>query len=228
MKSKKIHFGPYSDYKVNPYFQTDYIYTMQTDTITFDDSKWNIPGLDSARTHSFLTVQPDIEAAFWGDSIATYRFRPINKSVQYERQVKSYLQALSEAGGLFDILLLIFLLAYEVLFRPLDQLEILQEFYQLYRKIDVEDGEIMNENMLDSGQLKTRYWLLQRLPCLSYCCKKQMRRESQENLTRVNAEIEEAIVNGANQERMRLELLRLSLLEDKLGDMLTVSNLLIQ
>lgn len=80
--------------------------------------------------------------------------------------------------------------------------------------------------MPDSCGLQLRYWLVQRLPCLSSCLQKTMRREENNNLTRVNAEIEEAIANDSTKERMRLELLRLSLLEDKLGDVLTVNTLL--
>lgn len=136
VRSKKIHQGPFDDYGVNPYFKNEYWYTLREDEINFDDSYWNVPGIDSSRSHSFLSVTPKIVASWWGNHIATYNFLLENQSVQYERQIKSYVSALSETGGMFDIILLVFMFTYEIFLRPLAQLDMLRDFLHMLNGCD--------------------------------------------------------------------------------------------
>lgn len=50
------------------------------------------------------------------------------KSKQSNRRVQSYFGALSDVGGLFDIIFLFIMTLYAMLVKPLDHLNLLREF----------------------------------------------------------------------------------------------------
>ena len=97
--------------------------------MSIDDNLWNIEGLSQPRVRSYLNVGAQDEyVATAPHVLKRFNFDVGNQSVRYERQVKSYIQALGEVGGLLDILVLSLMIVHWLLIKPFETIQMLRNF----------------------------------------------------------------------------------------------------
>lgn len=161
------HYGPFNQYRAGSKLHTGVGFELSVDEYIIEDSKWNVPGLATARDKKFLAIldKTTFEMSNGGEPVIhAFNFDLSLKSREYQRTVKSYVGALSDSGGLFDILLIIFMTVYSVVAKPFEKLNVLLKFYEL----QVGEDRAHSERSLF---FLMRYWLYEHFisPFTQHC-----------------------------------------------------------